>query len=185
MKTQRRLAAQLLGVSEKKIVFSNDRLADIKESITKTDIRRLIAEKAITKRPVSGISRARARKITIQKSKGLRVGKGSRQGKKTARLPRKESWMNKIRSQRKILSELKSKGLISPETFRKMYLRAKGGFFRSARHIKIYLEEHRLFLKKEGAKKPEEKEAPVKKKAVKKTVKKKAVKKKVAKKKSE
>ncbi len=180
MKTQKRLAAQLLGVSQKKVVFDQQRLADIKESITKTDIRRLIADKAITKRPTSESSKSRARKIKVQKSKGLRKGKGSREGKRTARLPRKENWMNKIRSQRKFLSELRTSSVITNETYRKLYLKAKGGFFRSTRHIKIYLDEHKLFVKQD---KPEKK-APVK-KTVKKKAAKKAVKKKAAKKKSE
>ncbi len=173
MKTQKRLAAQLLGVSQKKVVFDQGRLADIKESITKTDIRKLIADKAITKRPTSESSRGRARKLKVQKSKGLRKGKGSRQGKKTARLPRKERWMNKIRSQRKFLSALKERKVITNDTYRKIYLKAKGGFFRSTRHIRIYLGEHKLFAKKQE---PEKKEV-VKKKIVKKAVKKKSDKK--------
>ncbi len=182
MKTQKRLAAQLLGVSEKKVVFDQQRLADIKESITKTDIRKLIADKAITKKPVSESSKSRARKLKIQKSKGLRKGKGSREGKKTARLPRKESWMSKIRSQRKFITELKSKELITNQTYRNIYLKAKGGFFRSTRHIKIYLNEHKLFTKPEAK---QEKPAPAKKTTKKKAAKKKTVKKKAAKKKSD
>jgi len=149
MKIQKRLASQVLDVSQKRVKFDTQRLADIKEAITKTDIRQLVSEKAITKVQEKGVSRGRARKIKTQKSKGLRKGPGSRQGKSTARLPRKESWMNKIRSQRKFLTELKEKQLISLKTYRNIYMKCKGGFFRSTRHIKLYLEEHKLFQKKE------------------------------------
>ena len=148
MKIQKRLASQVLDVSPKRVKFDNQRLADIKEAITKTDIRQLVSEKAITKIQEKGVSRSRARKLKTQKSKGLRKGPGSRQGKSTARLPRKTNWMNKIRSQRNLLLELRDKGLISLKTYRGIYLKSKGGFFRSARHIKLFLDEHDLFEKK-------------------------------------
>ena len=167
MKIQKRLASQVLDVSPKRVKFDNQRLADIKEAITKTDIRQLVSEKAITKVQEKGVSRGRARKLKTQKSKGLRKGPGSRQGKSTARLPRKEAWMAKVRSQRKLLMELKEKGLISLKTYRNIYLKSKGGFFRSARHIKLYLGEHDLFIKKDDKK--EAVEATKVKKAVKKT----------------
>jgi large subunit ribosomal protein L19e len=149
MKTQKRIAAQAMKTSPKKVVFDNQRLADIKEAITKADIRGLVSQGAITKKPVVGPARAKAKKIKIQKSKGLRKGKGSRQGKKTARLPRKEAWMIKIRNQRDFIKDLKQKELLTNETYRDLYLKSKGGFFRSKRHIKIYLEDKKLFVSKE------------------------------------
>jgi len=162
MKIQKRLASQVLNISSKRIKFDNQRLADIKSAITKSDIRQLVEENAVKSLKEKGVSRGRARKLKTQKSKGQRKGKGSRQGKATARLPRKDAWMNKIRSQRKLIAELKEKELISKETYRKIYMRAKGGFFRSTRHIKIYLEDNKLFLKKDIT--PEtEKVKPVKK----------------------
>ncbi|MFP4567977.1 MAG: 50S ribosomal protein L19e [Candidatus Woesearchaeota archaeon] len=148
MKIQKRLAGQVLKVSPKRVKFDNQRLADINEAITKTDIRQLVSDKAIEKVQEKGVSRGRARRIKVQKSKGLRKGAGSRQGKATARLPRKEKWMAKIRSQRKLLSDFKEKGLVSLKTYRDIYLKSKGGFFRSTRHIKLYLEEHKLFVAK-------------------------------------
>lgn len=148
MKIQKRLAGKVMNVSKKRVKFDIQRLADIKEAITKTDIRQLVSEKAIKKIQEKGVSRGRARKLKTQKSKGQRKGPGSRQGKATARLPRKESWMNKIRSQRKFLLGLKQKELITLKTHRNLYLKSKGGFFRSTRHIKLYLEEHDLFENK-------------------------------------
>lgn len=149
MKTQKRIAAQALKTSPNKVTFDLERLADIKEAITKADIRVLVSEGAITKKPVIGPARAKAKKIKIQKSKGLRKGSGSRQGKKTARLPRKEAWMIKIRKQRSFIKELKEKGLVQNNTYRELYQKTKGGFFRSKRHIKIYLEDKGLFTGKE------------------------------------
>jgi ribosomal protein L19E len=36
---------------------------------------------------------------------------------------------------------LKEKKIIDDKLYRELYLKSKGGFFRSKRHIKIYLEE--------------------------------------------
>ncbi|MDH3382375.1 MAG: hypothetical protein OEL54_06685, partial [Flavobacteriaceae bacterium] len=107
----------------------------------------LISEGVIKKKPFQNTSRVRARKIKIQKSKGRRKGRGKRKGKKTARLPKKNAWIERMRTQRGFLKELKEKGIITSLTYRQFYMKSKGGFFRSKRHIKLYIEEHNLTKK--------------------------------------
>jgi len=138
---QKRLAARILKCSKKRIKFDPDRLSDIKEAITKADIKGLIKDKAITKIHARGVSRGRARKRLVQKRKGKQKGEGSRKGSQSARLPSKKRWMNKIRAQRAFLKMLKEKKIIDDKLYRDLYLKSKGGFFRSRRHIKLYLEE--------------------------------------------
>lgn len=142
---QKRIAGQLLKCSPKRITLKPALLADIKEAITKSDIRLLISDRVIKKKPVKGVSRVRARKIREQKRKGLRRGHGSRKGTRNASTPEKEKWMARVRSQRAFLKELKEKGLISGQTYRSLYRKSKGGFFRSKRHIKLYLDDRRLW----------------------------------------
>jgi large subunit ribosomal protein L19e len=144
LKIQKRLAADILKCSESRIRFDEERLDEIKESITKIDIKSLIKDKAIFSLPKKGVSRVRARKIQIQKSKGKKKGTGKRKGKKTARAPRKQTWINKIRAQRILIKNLKESEIIDREVYRKLYKKAQGGFFRSRRHIKLYIEEHDL-----------------------------------------
>jgi large subunit ribosomal protein L19e len=157
MNTQKRLASSVMKASKKRIRFDNTRLADIKEAITKTDIRQLVNEGAITRIQKRGVSRSRARKIQKQKSKGQRKGPGSREGKNTSRLSRKTGWMIRIRGQRTFISELKEKKIITNETYRQLYRKAKGGFFRSTRHIKIFLEDNKLFVVPQASEKLKEK----------------------------
>jgi len=147
LRLQKRLAADVLKCSEKRILFDTNRLEDIKGAITKMDIRALIADRVIQKKPMKSVSRCRARKIAIQKRKGDRKGMGSRKGKKTARSPRKSVWIKKIRIQRNFLKELKNKGIITKPDYHSLYNKSKGGFFRSKRHIKLYIEEHELAKK--------------------------------------
>ena len=144
LKIQKILAAQILKCSKNKIWLDPSRLDEIKEAITKIDVRNLINQDVIKRKPYVGTSRFRARKRLIQKRKGRRKGLGSRKGKKTARLPRKEKWISKIRLQRKFLKNLKAKGVISKGSYHDIYLKSKGGFFRSKRHLKVYIEEHGL-----------------------------------------
>lgn len=138
-KTQKKLAAQIFKCSPSKVKLDVSRGEEIKESITKVDIKNLIADEAIVKKKVNGPSRARARKIASQKSKGRRKGPGSRKGKKTARLNPKTDWINRIRKQRVFLKDLKDKEIITKEDYRKLYRKSSGGFFRSVRHIKLYV----------------------------------------------
>ena len=55
--------------------------------------------------------------------------------------------MSNIRHQRSFLKELKEKGIVTKQIFRELYLKSKGGFFRSKRHIKLYIDEHKLAVK--------------------------------------
>ena len=144
---QRRLAASVLGCSGKRVWMDPAKAQQIKEAVTKTDIRSLIAQGVIQKRRVRGISRGRIRENMLQKRKGRRRGVGHRKGKKTARTEKKLSWMQRIRLQRGILKGLKSGKKIEGEVYRTMYKRAKGGFFRSKRQMNLYLEENKLLKK--------------------------------------
>lgn len=146
---QRRLAAQLLKCSPKRVVFAQDSLESIKESITKADIRALINSGIITKRPVTSISQGRIRKAKIQKSKGRRKGPGSRKSAIKARVG-KQTWIDKVRLQREFIQELRDKELITTASYRMLYQKTKGGFFRNKRHIKLFIDEKGL-IEKNGA----------------------------------
>ena len=145
---KRRIAADVLGVGENRVWLDPERLADIKEAITKADIRGLVAEGAIKAKTKTGISKGRSKKVKIQKSKGRRKGLGSRKGTSKARLPRKKIWMNAIRSQRDFITLLRDKLYIEQSTYRLLRRRAKGGLFRSKRHIRLFLEDKGLLKSK-------------------------------------
>ena len=136
---------------ENRVWFDPARLADIKGAITKADLRGLIKAYAIQAKPQVGHSRFHARKRMQQRRKGRRQGAGSHKGRQTARLPPKKAWMDRIRTQRALLKHLASEKLITPPVHRTLYLLAKGGFFRSRRHIKLYIEEHGMITKTEKA----------------------------------
>jgi len=138
---QKRLAARILKCGKNRIRLDPDRLEDIKEAITKSDIRYLISDETISKRRLQNTSRFWARKRKEQKSYGKQKGFGSRKGKKTARLKPKRAWMNKIRLQRRFIKSLRDKDAITSAVYHELYMKSKGGFFRSLRHLKLHASE--------------------------------------------
>ena len=145
---QRRLSAQILKCGQNRIRFDPERLQEIKEAITKSDIRVFISNGAISKKRLHNTSSYWTKIRKTQKSYGKQKGHGSRKGKKTARLYPKRSWMNKIRLQRNFIKNLRDNSLISITDYHELYMKSKGGFFRSLRHIKMYTNE-RGFIKNE------------------------------------
>ncbi len=146
--TQKRLAAEVMKCSPKRAVFDTERLPEIKEAITKIDIRSLVKDKAITKIPKRSVSRGRARFAQIQKRSGRRRGHGSRKGKENARNNKKLSWISHVRAQRLLLKKMKDKEAFEVKDYRNLYNKVKGGFFRSRKHLKLYIEERKLAKKK-------------------------------------
>lgn len=146
--TQKVLAAKVAGVGLSRVVLDPLRYEDIKEALTKDDIRNLIKQGAVKILPVKGISRHRARARHKQQKKGRQMGHGTRKGKKFARNPRKGKWMIKIRKIRATLKNLKNKDALESKTYRDLYAKAKGGFFRDRGHLMFYIESNKL-LKKE------------------------------------
>ena len=79
---QKRLAADVLNCSSKRIWLDPNSLSEIKEAITKRDIKSLIEQGLIKKKRIKGVSRFRARKILVQKRKGKQKGQGSRKSER-------------------------------------------------------------------------------------------------------
>jgi len=146
-KIQKKLAGKITKRSPKKVKLDVSRYEEIKEAITRADIKSLIKDKAIIIESSKGVSRSRAKKANKQKVKGRRKGQGSRKGKANARLGSKKKWMARIRLQRKFLKELKQKNKVTNEIYKELYRKSKGGFFRSKRHIKLYITEHNMVKK--------------------------------------
>lgn len=147
LRNQRRMAADLLKCGVNRVWIDTNRVEDVDEAVTKTDVRGLIKEGAIKSRQKRGISRARIRYVQEQKKKGKRKGHGSRKGTKHARLSKKRRWIQTIRPMRQLLREYRDQGRITPSTYRKFYGHAKGGMFKSKAHLTAQLDAQNVFVK--------------------------------------
>lgn len=139
LRNQRRMAASILKCGENRVWMDHDRTDEIAKAVTKDDIRVLIGGKAIKSRQIKGVSGGRKKFNVKQKEKGRRRGHGSRKGAKYARLSRKERWMRMIRPIRLYLRKLRDEGKIDRSAYRRYYLKAKGGEFRSKHHLETHL----------------------------------------------
>ncbi|ADD09309.1 50S ribosomal protein L19e [Candidatus Aciduliprofundum boonei] len=139
VKFQRRLAASILKCGEERVWMDPNALDEIKEAVTREDIKMLIKRGLIKRKKIKGTSRVRANYIKMQKEKGRRKGPGSRKGKKYARYPRKQRWMKTIRPIRATLKDLRDSGKIDRHAYRRFYRLAKGGTFKSRSHLLMHL----------------------------------------------
>lgn len=138
---QRRLAAKVMKCGVRRVwIADNPSVHEkVEEAVTRDDIRELVRFHGIQKIQKKGVSRGRARVQAAQKKKGRRKGHGSRRGGQNARSPKKRAWINTIRPIREELRTLRGEGKIDKSVYRKYYMRAKGGMFRSRAHMVSHL----------------------------------------------
>ncbi len=173
VRSQKHLASKVMKIGVSRVKIRSEK--EVEEAITRNDIRTLITRGVIYKKKKKGITRIDAEHKKKQKKRGRRKGEGRKKGKLHSRKPKKTIWMEKIRPLRKLLRDMKEKDKLAEGKYRKLYLMAKGGFFRNKKHLLYYLKEHEL-LKTDD--KPEaNKVETIKKKETKKPVKKAAEKK--------
>lgn len=144
MRSQRRLASEILKIGENRVWVDPERIEDVEMAITREEIRRLINEGAIKAKPKKGVSRSRARLLHKKRRTGRRRGPGSKGGKKTATVMPKDEWMKKVRPLRRRLKELRKHRAITRDIYRKLYGMIKGGVFEDLSHLEQYIEVNKL-----------------------------------------
>jgi large subunit ribosomal protein L19e len=123
------LAARIFRVGKERIIFVEPRLDEIKEAITKEDIRSLKADGAIIIRPIKARRSKQKRKV--------RRGPGNI--KKNAKNKKKE-YIVLTRKLRKHIQELKNKNLLTSEQSSDIRKKIRNRYFRSKSHLKEYIE---------------------------------------------
>lgn len=136
---QRRLAAKVLKVGKSKVWISPTNAKDISQAITKADIRKAIKKGWIKALP----GKVPYPEVVGRSKKNI----GRRKGRKFAIVTAKQRWISTIRPLRSMLKELRATKQIDNKTYKKMYMLAKGGMFRSRSHMRLYLEQHGLLKK--------------------------------------
>jgi large subunit ribosomal protein L19e len=144
VRPQKEIAAKMLKVGKNRVWIDPDRIDDVTIAIRRADIKKLIDDKIIVKKPKTSISRGRIRIISAKKKAGRRIGPGTRKGKKGAISSTKQQWMMKIRRIRSYLKMLRERRLLTPSNYRILYLRAKGGTFDSIAQLKSFISQNRL-----------------------------------------
>ena len=121
------LAVRTLNVGKEKIVFVKSRLNEIKEAITKQDIRDLQKEGAIIIKEKKG-------RRKVKKNKSRSPGNIRKKVNK-----RKKEYVIITRKLRKYVAELKKQGKISNESFKEIRKKIRNREFRSLAHLKEHI----------------------------------------------
>ena len=140
LKAKKRLAARVTGVGIHRIKFDTDHLDDIADAITRENIRSLITANTIRIKSFTGTSKGRAHTKKAQKNK-RGAKQGAKQGAKGARVGKKEVYVAKVRSLRRLLKIAKDrKDLTNPE-FWELYKKVGGNTVRNKAHLRTLMDD--------------------------------------------
>ncbi len=140
LRAKKRLAARITGVGVHRIRFDTDHLDDIADAITRENIRSLITANTIKIKSFTGTSKGRAHDKKAQKNK-RGTTQGSKQGRKGARVGKKEVYVAKVRALRRLLKIAKDrKDLTNPE-FWALYKKVGGNTVRNKAHLRTLMVE--------------------------------------------
>ncbi len=147
LKYQKKIVSRLTKKGISRVKINPHQIKNAEESITASDIRRLITGGVITVKQKKGNSTFRSKKNKQQKKKGRRRGKGSVKSTRNTRSPKKSQWIKNARLLRKEAKKLRDGKFITTGVYRNLYGKIKGGFFRGKKHMIIYLERNELLQK--------------------------------------
>merc|ERR1712179_657620 len=105
LRLQKRLAAAVLKCGKNKIWLDPNETNEISNANSRQNIRKLIKDGLIIRKPVAVHSRARVRKNALARRKGRHTGTGKRKGTANARMPQKVIWMRRMRVLRRLLKK--------------------------------------------------------------------------------
>lgn len=147
----KRAASQLLNRGVNAIRVKPEALDDASKALTKDDIRALIKKGSIYALKAKHNLSLNSKMLKQARSEGRRRGVGRRRGTRKVRKGR--VWEKKVRSQRRLLKELKNDGKIDTMTFTRFYRLIKGNAYASKGQLLLHMRESGLKLTDDELKK--------------------------------
>lgn len=125
---RKKLAARVFGVGIERICFDVSRLEEIKEAITKQDIKDLFSSGAITIKEIKG------RKTNVKRKTKRGPGKIKRKIK-----PGKRQYIYHVRKLRRHIQELRTQEKLSEDKYQELRIKIKAREFKDKNHLKEYI----------------------------------------------